>query len=345
MALFQRQPKRTVPKPDLAGEHRSNNPLFPKPDEQQMASFRANVLWSFLGVLVIIGVGMAVYGPWLRVQAVTIKGTQALDPKSVKIVTNNLLDQRRWLVLPNRNTWVLSSRWLQDELQKQISQKLSIEGVVVQKEYPHSLTVTVRERIAAWRWSSAGQVGIVDLHGIVMSLPTTSDAALPLVVDQGNPLLSIDRGVVREEVVQALNTINQSILRHNIKVTKYIIPEPTCPTVLAPQPTTTFPSNTNSANVNSLPTNQNTNLAIINASVSNVNGDTNTSESPPCDLAQLHYNSQEIHLELDKGPQVYFDRHQNLEQAVQTLVAVLAHPTAPITKYIDLRFGQRVYIQ
>ncbi len=335
MPLFRRSSRRNVPTPEAAPHHGSENPLFPRGDQPLVAQFRARVLWSFLAVLGCLFLGFVVYGPWLRVDSITINGTQALDPRSVKAVTAEIIDRQRWLIIPNRNMWLLSGRWLGDQLRHRISAKLSIEGVVVKKDYPHALTITIHERIAAWDWQTDTQKATVDRHGIVMSLigePTTS---LPVIIDQANPTLTVDRAVVRPEVASALETLAVEFSRHQLVIDHFILPVPTCPTLVTPEPTTSFPI-INAANTNSI---------LLNTNASPLTTNVQSAPQPPCNLEQLHASSQEIHLQLEHGPAVYFDRHENLPQAVNALVQVLAHPSAPITKYIDLRFGDRVYVQ
>lgn len=343
MAIFSRTPKRQVPAPQTPVSHRSDNPLFTPPDRPtpspQVQIFRQRVITWFAGALTVSLLGLAVYGPWLRITSITIAGTKALDPKSVEQVTNQFLNQRRWGILPNRNLWVLSGGWLAHQLQARINQRLSIEQVVIDKQYPRGLTITIHERIAVARWVSGGQTALVDRHGVVMNVLTAGQTTLPLVVDQAQPTLVIDQPIVTPEVVSAVTDLNSALTIRQVKFTQFLIPVPTCPAVQPPAPSLTF--NANSAQVNSDLLNLNTGSLNLNTEpLTNLNTNIEV-----CDLAKIHFSSQEVHLQLEHGPRVYFDRHQDLNQAVDSLVRVLTHQTTPITQYIDLRFGDRVYVK
>lgn len=341
--------KRRVPTPQPVVQHRSDNPMFPPPSHTSsptVSAWRQQVLMIFAGLVLLGSLGTVLYGPWLRITSITITGTVAIQPQSLRQVTQDLLNQQRWLVLPNQNLWLVSKSWLADQIKKKILERLSIEGVDVVKTYPHALTITVHERTPAFRWQSGTQVAIVDRHGIVMSLGDSNSGGLPLVVDQAAPVIQVDQAVIKPEVISALAEVPALLATHQIKWTNFIIPTPVCPTIAAPEPTTTFPTNTN-LNTNQPATNTNT-VDLSNENTNKaVNADINTNSviQPPCDLAALHDSSQEIHVQLDHGPEVYFDRHQSLSDAVTALDLILRHPNAGTTvrDYIDLRFLPRVY--
>lgn len=343
MAWWKRPNKRRVPTPQLLPAHRSVNPMFSNPEPTSAvdwAQWRQRILLILAGLIMLGSLGTVVYGPWLRVDAIDIKGTVAIQPQSLKTVTQTLLDQRRWLIAPNRNLWLLSSGWLAKQLRAEITRRLSIEGVEVAKNYPHGLTVTVHERTPAWRWQSGSQLAIVDRRGMVMSL-TDAGQGLPLVVDDAAPILVIDQPVVKAEVSTAMLQLPSLLSRAQMKYTNFVIPAPTCPVIAAPAPTTSFQSNTNQID------NTNQTTPLVNA-VTNANANISTTNTevttPPCDLGALHQASQEIHVQLDHGPAVYFDRHQDLSQAVTALDLILRRPNASaIHSYIDLRFLPRVY--
>lgn len=337
MKLFSARPKRKVPSPEPPVPHRSDNPMFPKADMAQLGIFRRRVLTSLAIVLGALGLGYTIYGPWLRVETVTINGTQALDPTSVRRVADDLLNQQRWLIMPNRNLWLLSNSWLGGQLRQRISQRLSIEGVDVAKTYPHQLHLTVRERTPSWRWQSAGQLAIVDRQGIVMTLTVPTNNTLPLVVDQASPVLRIDQAVIKPEVTTAMAEIARFLSERHFTLKQFIIPAPTCPIIVPP------PVNANqSSNLNTNTSNTNLDeLTVVNA---NPADDLNVNQ-PVCDLAATHFSSQEIHIQLDQGPDVYFDRHEDLSQAVAALERVLTDGHTTAKRYIDLRFLPRVYVQ
>ncbi len=338
MKFFSGRPRRSAPTPDPVIRHQSRNPMFnaAEPDQTQLKVFRHRVLKVFALTLCVVAIGLVVYGPWLRVTAVEVHGTHALDHDSVARVAANMLDSQRWLIIPNRNLWLLSSHQFSLSIRERISRRLSIEGVDVLKRYPHGLTLTVHERTPTWRWQSGGQLAIVDRQGIVMSLSVPQNSNLPLVDDRGQPVLQIDQAVVKPEVTSSMAQIADHLNQAHLKVSSFLVPAPSCPITLEPS---TNPSPATNSNVNL--TNNSQDLELVHQTV---NSTVNINQSV-CDLASLHQSSQEIHVQLEHGPEVYFDRHQNITEAVDALQRVLTDSHTNPKQYIDLRFLPRVYVQ
>lgn len=328
-------PKRSVPKPELIGPHQSHHPMVNEPTHD-WSSWRQQVYLAFSIVVALGGLLALTYGPWFAITDVRITGTRLLDPSSVQSVTQQYLDKRRWLLLPNRTLWVLSKRGLQHDLEQRIRTRLSIEGVRIEKISPHRLVVTIAERTPVATWSNGTTLGSIDRKGVVIELRPTPVEHVPLVHDISGSIFTTDSSVVKQEVVQTILTLSGLLEQANISVGEFIIPEVTCPT-----PIQTTPAETLSL--------LNTNVAVAarnTNSVTNTVMNTNTAvPSIPCDAQALRYSSQEVHVLLSEGPTALFDRHSNLEQAVQALQRVLSEPRATKPTRIDVRFGDRVYVQ
>lgn len=345
------RPKRTVPTPEPGASHRSTNPVGASDaaEQQRLARFRLIVISSTLGVLALIAGAVAAYGPWFRIQNVRVTGTVLVDPASVKSVAEQYLRGQRWLILPKRTLWILSGRNLAGILQKKIQAKLSVERVTVSKRYFHDLLITVTERQAVFRWSNGSQTGTVDRQGIIIGPSTASDQPLAQINDDAKKSFGVDTKIIKPEVIAAMVQL-QSILRQNgFQDVSYNIPEPVCPIPVPEAPSTGFVngnSNANASTVNSQ--NSQANASVNNnANAANTNGMVNASPvTLPCDPEALRMSSQEIHVQFKDGPAVYFDRHENLVKAVNTLKRLFtSDPTTRKARYIDVRFAERVFVQ
>lgn len=338
-----KQQKRHVPKPELIGPHRSDNPMFV--DEREWSLFRTKV-FTWTGVsLAILALGYAIYGPLLRITSVTITGTRLIQPESLKRVTEAYLDERRWLVFPKRTLWLLSSHGLEQHLESSIRRRISIEGVTVTKQRPHGITVTVAERTPVATWTNGVSFGSIDRQGKIIELRTDADATLPKITDENGQTFTTDSSVVKQVVIGAVVALAGYMRQANITVDTYLIPKPVCPepVVVVDTNTNTGATNANLNINNSKPTNSstNTNITIING-----NRTTNTSpQTNPCDVQDLRYSSQEVHAKLQNGPRVLFDRHGDIQQAVAALQRVLSERSDKQYTSIDVRFGDRVYVK
>lgn len=330
------QQKRQVPKPDLIGPHRT--PSIQKIDGEQAAHIRRTVLGT-LGVIVVVTlIGFVVYGPMFRITVVQVTGTQMIQPKSIQAATENYLHRTRWLFLPNRTLWILSARGLESYLQKLIQQRLSIEGLNVTKQRPNTITITITERSPIATWTDGAKFGAIDRHGVIIEKRTAAASDLLIIHDLNSQPFPVDSSVVKQLVMEAITTLRGDLELARIDVQEYQIPVPVCPV------TTPVVTNTNTAlNTNTAKSaNNNTNVANTN---SNVTEPTPMVVMPPCDLQALRYSSQEIYVKLKEGPIAYFDRQNDLGQAVQTLQRVLTQPNAKSYTTIDVRFGDRVFVK
>ncbi len=320
--------KRKVPEPARPKTQQAENPLYASTDPSIQA-FRRRVLYTTGTIVAGIVIGLAIYGPWLRVTDVQIRGTRLLDPRSLQSVTQTYLDSQRWLLIPNRNVWLLSRGHLANYLTKKISQRLSIEQVSVKKSYPHTITVTVAERVPIVRWQSGQQQVTVDRHGVVIeSIQTDTTDQIPLVQDQSGRSVTIGQQVIAANGMAAIQEIQRLLTERQRKIEYFIVPLANCPAPPVIAPEETPPGDQTNSNLNAAQTpvvnvNQDTNLAGqsdlgVNAS--------SAPDLPVCDQAKLQLESVEIHVQLADGPKLLFDRLQDLPNQVAIAERVLEDP-------------------
>lgn len=331
------QQKRRVPKPEVVGPHRSANPMFTTPE--QLATLRTRVGVYSICCLVLGIIAYLAYGPLFSIRDVTVQGARLVDPNSVKNVTEKYLNGQRWLILPNRTLWIFSSKDLSRQLEKLIRQRISVESVIVLKQRPHGITITVNERTPIANWTNGSLIGSVDGQGKIIELRSAVDANLPVMRDEDAMIFSVDSSVVKPEVMNSWKSLAGYFLQANIDVVEYLIPVPVCPAVA------TVENNTNTTSSNTNRSISNANMATQNTNIVSLNSNTTPPAPLPCDLQALRFSSQEIHAQLKDGPRVLFDRHSNLEQAIQALQRVLAERGDTIPQSIDVRFGDRVYVR
>lgn len=340
------RPKRKVPAPQQPQSHQSDNPMFQSEATPAIKHFRAGVFTITGGIFFLAFLIYGIYGPWLRITKVTISGTHKLNPTSVANVSNRILDQYWGLVIPNRNLWLVSAPYIGRTLQKKIALKLSIESVQITKQFPHTLNITIVERLPYAIWQAGDQQVAVDKHGVVIETQPTETNGLIRVHDLNDTPVQIDSPVIAESVMNDIVRLNNIVKSTTLSVEEYQIPIPTCP--IEPE---AINANTNGDLANTNVANTNTSQPLIVRTTNlNTSGNVNApivNEPAPvtCDITQLRQNSPEIHLKLDNGPTIYFDRHQDLQQAVSTVQRVLQDPQNLSAQYIDVRFGDRVYVQ
>lgn len=354
MSIFSRR-KRTVPTPEVVRPHTAANPMF-APPEQSYHQFRWQVLGWTAAVFLLSGVGFIIYGPWYRIETVSARGTVVLNPRSVKHVADTYLNGQQWLVLPRRNLLLLNRQSTAKYLRTQIERRLSIEDVSLAKHGRHDLIITITERTPLFQWDAGqGTVGVIDRHGVVISMATLNSASkLPVVHDLNKISVGVNTRVAKPEVIDAIISVQQQMAAQNIPIESFAIPVAVCPVVAPPAPEV-LPNSNNNGNINGVNTNvlnRNTNQAgeLNSNQMANVNGfsnvNVNANAEPPCDLNAMRLASQEIRVKIKDGPDVYIDRHQSIQATIEILNRVLRTSTENMhATYIDMRFLERVYIR
>lgn len=345
MAFFSK--KRKVPTPAEPIRHQSANPIFQSEEQAVYHQFRTTVLRATGFVLLAILIGAWLYGPWFRITEIQVSGTRLIVPSTVQSAAQRYIDRQRWLILPNRNMMVLSKKGLARDLTDRIRKRISIEGIDIVKTYRHTVRVLVRERTPVLLWSSGETKGTVDRSGVVIEIPPSTDAStLVSVRDEAKLPMPVDASVVKQEVVSKLVELAGNMASAHIEVETYLVPQPTCPIPVIPVPDVNANINISVNNTNTSVLNANLNHTATITNVANGNfGIPDTSNIIPCDPEALRRDSQELHVQLVKGPVVYFDRHENLSHAVQTLKELLGNADNMRASYIDLRFEERAYIK
>lgn len=333
-------PKRSVPKPELVGPHTSSNPLFAAERSADWSHFRRRVIWTTVGALMCGAIGYAAYGPTFAITTVNVRGTQVIDPASIRSVTEQYLRGYDAWFIPRRTLWTLNGQGLVTTLTKAIQARISIERVTVSKRAPHTIDIAVTERVPVATWSDGTNYGTLDRQGVIIDLRTDRRPGLPLIEDENKLTFGVDTSVVKREVVAFVQALQGSLTTAHIDVDRFIIPVPTCPVTVPATNVNTGQPATNANTSVAAPTTNSTNTDLVNRP--------STIQTPPessCDLRSLKYSSQEIHVQLTKGPRILFDRQNNMQQAVDALQRVLAQPNSGAYTSIDVRFGDRVYVK
>jgi hypothetical protein len=235
---------------------------------------------------------------------------------------------------------------LSRRLHDAINKRLSVESVTVTTPDRHSLAITVVERQAVLVWLSGEGRTTIDKHGVIIGPVTpTESAPYPLVEDQTKLPTPTDATIASPELVKGFTTLSEEAKNIGLTVDRFILPVPRC--VLSnDDPNSNIPE-TNSANTNSInSTIKNSNL---NANTNNLqNGNTNSGVDltiGTCQNATARLNASDIWLQVSKGPVIYFDRHQDLRQAMDAVRRAYEDPKNRTVRYIDARFPGRLYIQ
>lgn len=92
--------------------------------------------------------------PFFRVREISFFGLQHLSREQLGAQVNQALSGKRWLFIPNRNIFILSTTAITDQLYEAFPR---ISAVTVKKIFPHKITLSITERPKDTIWCAGGQ--------------------------------------------------------------------------------------------------------------------------------------------------------------------------------------------
>ena len=158
------------------GLHDTGNPLFPRKDEPRSRRF-----WWILSAFMAFGCvlatfGALIYGPYLRVQSIVIVGAETQSPEDMTLKIEEQLLNKRWLILPNSHQWFFDTK----AVEIMLPEYFPLKSVVAEKQ-GGVVTVTVVEDVFMVAFRSGDEVYLLDPTGKVLRVAEPAEKAAVLV--------------------------------------------------------------------------------------------------------------------------------------------------------------------
>lgn len=158
-----------------AGLPDTGNPLFPRPTQS-----RKYWWWGMVSVmlltLVVTGVTALMYGPFLDLQTITIKGTTTLSPDHISAAIRQEFALRNSLIFPNKHRWFFNEARAESELMSAFPLKsVSVARV------GSGLQIDVTEDVFMVALRSGEEVYFLNPQGAVLRVATPEEKAAVLV--------------------------------------------------------------------------------------------------------------------------------------------------------------------
>ena len=142
---------------------------------------KATKLWSVVAALMLLAVVIAaaaalVYGPYLRITTVEVSGTLTLSSEDIRNKVKEQFSMSNFLILPNGHQWFFDARSAEVMLQK----NFPLKTVSIQQE-GKVLKVEIVEDIFMVAFRSGEEVYILERNGSVIRVAEPSEKAAVLV--------------------------------------------------------------------------------------------------------------------------------------------------------------------
>jgi len=178
----------------------------------------------------------------LQIKTIQIKGNENISQQEVESLVFKQAAEKRFFFFNQNNLIFFNKR----ELKKKLNENYFLEQLKIDKKYPDTLIIEVKEKISALVWSSGGSQYYLDLKGVALRKATANDLIIepgagemklvrpqvsssqyPLIYDQSNSLVTIGQPIITEALVNFIINLTEQIRQKaDFTLAYYQIPNP-----------------------------------------------------------------------------------------------------------------------
>lgn len=322
--LFHRRRRRR----DFSGSSATANPMF-RPSAQQPRS----LVGPFIVLLIMLGgAAWAMSSPKLRITEIQISGASKLDPASLRSFAESQLDATTLGVAWRRVIFLVPTKALAASIKASAEKLVSLERVSVRRQGWNTIVIAVSERTPhlTWETGDGSHFFLDDRGAIAEAAPAQTPNEIPRIVDSNDLLVAIGDQVLPEPSIKAIQALQAQLVSLDLIPDHFETWPIECPGIPAATPSSN--ANRNSSNTNqSLIVNQSPDL-----------------ELSPCNHDDAARAEPTIVVAVSEGWEIRFTSASPIDIQIEKLTTALRERIGSKRsnlKYIDVRFGDRVYFQ
>ncbi|MDZ7798374.1 MAG: hypothetical protein U5L76_02020 [Patescibacteria group bacterium] len=333
--------KRRRVKPLNKPKKEYKNPFFSKENFLDIFIRKIKVHYGFF-ILIFFALGYLIFfSEVFQIQFIKVHGAQKTKAGSIEQMVKQELAKDRFLVFSQKNFFMFNDEKAERLLKEQIQKETGLDQFTLKKKFPRTVKITLKEIIPSITWQRKDNYFYINREGVVAQdvKKEKINPAFPLIYDVNEFYISPGDKVINNDILSHLEKIKKSLNTIGLEIERFETPVMTCP--LIPQNETNTNNNTNSDSQ----TNNNTNNSKLNL---NLNKNTNSIYSQDCLEQEKLKKTNYINVLTTKEYLIYFDVSEDINSQINLLNTVLKTELKgqeENLKYIDLRFGRRIYYQ
>ncbi|MFA6271559.1 MAG: FtsQ-type POTRA domain-containing protein [Patescibacteria group bacterium] len=321
------------------------NPYFKK-KKQQSSVLRLIARPKVIALSLVVGglIYFFFYSAYFTIRVIDVTGNQELTYDTVRFEVNKSFIERRFLIFKQSNLFMYDI----DEAKQKLWDAFVLDEITITKRFPNKLIVRLKEKIPNLTLITEKAFYYMDLQGVVTHFVPEAEIKqyFPKIEDLNKRTIKLKDQIISEELVNAVIIIRDSFKnKTNVDIDRFLIPETTCGTLDSKDDDDDLNGNINSSNNNINRATANTNRSNQNVNRSDT-GNSNVNGSVECNLVQA---VQDIAVLTTEGWKAYFTVNDDIATQLERLKIYLQKKTPDQASrenidYIDLRFGEKVYV-
>lgn len=214
--------------------NRLNNPYFHQPKKQisdLKSWFTHDEGWVYLAIIgIILTVGLyLIFGlGWFTINTINISGNDYISKEEINTAMQNVLSQKKLWLIPNHNYFIFSERDAESALQASFNNKFALENLEINKKFPHTVNIVIKERIPGLTWVTQGKYYYIDPQGVITTVLDNADAVdakFPKIYDENNLPAELEKQVVSTAIISFIfNLAAELPQKSNLQIINYNIP-------------------------------------------------------------------------------------------------------------------------
>ena len=218
------------------------NPFFPRPSRRRRLK-RLIFLFVILSLVVIFGLVVINRQLDFAIKYVEVQGAQQTNQQQVLELAQEQMTQKRFWFWSQGNLLFFSQR----QLIKTLLAQYPLERVGLNKKFPQTLVIKIKEKPLAAVWLAAGQRYYLDFFGVATGVVgensnlviepgqkgteivrvDSQTLAYPTVLDQSDRLVTVGQAATHPETVSFIGALDQLIKsRADFEVSHYVLTSP-----------------------------------------------------------------------------------------------------------------------
>jgi len=139
-----------------------------------------------------------------QIKYLQIVGNDAINTNEIEEVIWQSLDENILFIFNRDNYWLLSI----DKLVSDIEQKYTFDELTINKKYPDTLSLKIKEKIGRLFWQAGDKFYVIDINGTVTRHLTETHIIqkvnIPIVRDNSNSEVNIGEQLLSSELISAM---------------------------------------------------------------------------------------------------------------------------------------------
>ncbi len=145
-------------------ERTRKNPYKRPPDERHALKKKIEVILLILTTAALLGI--TIFHPFFHVSRLDVVGLQRISADEFDDSVRTIMTHRHWFVFPGNNYFFVDTGELRDIL----LEKFPIHSIIVQKTFPHTLSIVLEEKISTLIYDNGKQYSYVGLDGHIVEV-------------------------------------------------------------------------------------------------------------------------------------------------------------------------------